>query len=326
MDRRKRSKTRLIAATLFAGLMISSALAATEPLLSEMAWLDIKASKDQSLEALSTRPISGAQASRGLTESEKYGRRAFQTPTILGGQAAKAGLSCNSCHQNGRDNPIFHFPNISGAAGTADVTHGFFSSFRGNEKFDPIAIPDLTKRGKISHDKGGRQLEIFIKGLIVEEFNGPEPSERLISALADYVRGLREIDSEADIRQDRKVGTRLDMIEEAVEAVQQALEASSPDRAYIRTNMMAARHQLGLVHERYDGRKLVSDRKRIGGASAGLLHIQSKLDEGTEFRDAGRQLKHWQAGLAKLRKRLEKNSYKSLFNRKLLENSLSYTL
>ena len=51
----------------------------------------------------------------------------FESPTLLGGQAAKAGLSCAACHRNGRGNPVFVFPGISGPPGTADVTHGLFS-------------------------------------------------------------------------------------------------------------------------------------------------------------------------------------------------------
>jgi hypothetical protein len=57
----------------------------------------------------------------GLRRSEEIGRIAFRAPLLLGGQAARAGLSCATCHRNGRTNPHFHFPGLSGDAGTADV-------------------------------------------------------------------------------------------------------------------------------------------------------------------------------------------------------------
>ena len=73
----------------------------------------------------------------------EVGRAAFRTPVVLGGQAARAGLSCDSCHRNGRGNPDFRFPGVSGAPGTADVTSSLFSSHRGNGVDDPKPIPDL---------------------------------------------------------------------------------------------------------------------------------------------------------------------------------------
>ena len=73
----------------------------------------------------------------------EVGRATFRTPVVLGGQAARAGLSCDSCHRNGRGNPDFRFPGVSGAPGTADVTSSLFSSHRGNGVDDPKPIPDL---------------------------------------------------------------------------------------------------------------------------------------------------------------------------------------
>ena len=49
------------------------------------------------------------------------GRLAFQSPALLGGQAARKGLSCESCHNSARGNPYFFIENISSSPGTADV-------------------------------------------------------------------------------------------------------------------------------------------------------------------------------------------------------------
>ena len=43
------------------------------------------------------------------------GRAAFRTPFLLGGQAARGGLSCNACHIDGGDNPDFFLRGLSGA-------------------------------------------------------------------------------------------------------------------------------------------------------------------------------------------------------------------
>src|SRR5215210_5068995 len=117
-------------------------------------------------------------ASPRLNDSVRIGRAAFRAPLLFGGQAARAGLSCASCHRNGRDNPDFHFPGISGAPGTADVTASLLSSHRGDGKFNPKPIPDLAgdpAKRIVSREPVKRDLERFIRGLIVEEFDGPEP-------------------------------------------------------------------------------------------------------------------------------------------------------
>jgi hypothetical protein len=126
-------------------------------------------------------------------ESIAIGRAAFRSPLLLGGQAARAGLSCASCHRNGRTNPHFHFPGISGAPGTADVTASLMSKLRGDGVFNPKPIPDLAgdpAKLKVSRDPARKDLERFIHGLIVEEFDGPEPPPAVLAGLAAYVRGL----------------------------------------------------------------------------------------------------------------------------------------
>jgi hypothetical protein len=126
-------------------------------------------------------------------ESIAIGRAAFRSPLLLGGQAARAGLSCASCHRNGRTNPHFHFPGISGAPGTADVTASLMSSHRGDGVFNPKPIPDLAgdpAKLKVSRDPARKDLERFIHGLIVEEFDGPEPPAAVLDGLAAYVRWL----------------------------------------------------------------------------------------------------------------------------------------
>lgn len=177
----------------------------------------------------------------------QIGRIAFRTPLLLGGQAARAGLSCASCHRNGRGNPDFLFPGLSGSAGTADVTASLMSSHRGDGRFNPRPIPDLGgPRGalKVSQDPRNRALEAFIRGLVVEEFDGPEPSAQVLDGLAAYVRALRP---GACVRGERRVSlaSRLALVEDAGEMA--AAETGETRRLLF----AAARTQLGAIDERF---------------------------------------------------------------------------
>ena len=120
------------------------------------------------------------------------GELLFNSPLLLGGQAAKAGLSCASCHRNGRGNPDFVFAGISGAPGTADVTSGLFSKVRADQVFNPVPIPDLAApEGQriVNRDAEGA-LEAFLSAQITEEFAGAAPAEPIIEDLAAYIRSL----------------------------------------------------------------------------------------------------------------------------------------
>ena len=139
---------------------------------------------------------------------------------------------------------------MSGPPGTADVTHSFFSNVRGNGTFDPIPIPDLTKPGKVSHE--GPALERFIRDLIVEEFSGQESSKQTIDALASYVRGIGGA-GKMETR-NHTLDQPLDNISMAISLAKSSAREGQPAMAKLLIG--SARHQLGLIHERYAGRNL----------------------------------------------------------------------
>lgn len=202
----------------------------------------------------------------------------FNTPTLLGGQAAKAGLSCASCHVNGRDNPHFLLPSLSGAAGTADVTSSFFSAARGNGVHDPVQIPDLARPGKISRAQGDPALEAFIRNLIVEEFSGMEPSPATLSALASYVRAMRSCQDKVRA-QERRLSDQLDLIEVAIEGASAMTRLGETSTAKLA--IASARHQLGLIDERYSGRHFKVEQKLLLDASTRLREIVETGDSAT---------------------------------------------
>lgn len=286
------------------------AQAADRTLIQAIEWLD----PAQHLAALTTEPqrITAARDQQMLA-----GEALFHTPTLLGGQAAKAGLSCASCHENGRDNPAFLFPNVSGEPGTADVTSSFFSSHRGNGIFDPVKIPDLTVPGKISRADDSEELEKFIRDLIVEEFNGQEPTPSVLAALAHYVRSLS-----TDTGRDRvavTVESQFVAIDEAVLAAKQARQKDDLKLSHLL--LASARNRLGLIHERYAGRELTRQRNAIMSASRELGALQNVSESGG-FVEA---LEQWESDFQKTRKLVSEKQHLSLYNPKVLKTALAQT-
>ena len=131
-------------------------------------------------QALTHRPTEclGAPPDAETAYQVEVGRAAFRTPLLLGGQAARAGIACETCHRNGRTNPDFDFPGLSGAPGTADVTTSVLSSHRGDGIDNPKPIPNLSGPKtalKTDQDPASGKLEAFIDGIVTQEFDGAEP-------------------------------------------------------------------------------------------------------------------------------------------------------
>jgi len=244
----------------------------------------------------------------------RSGRVLFGAPTLLGGQAAKAGLSCSSCHINGRDNPHFLLTGVSAASGTADVTNSFFSAVRGNGRFDPVVIPDLAMPGKVSRGTDTRALEAFIRNLIVEEFGGREPTPAMLDALAAYVRAVRACPDVPSVG--RRLSDQLTVIDDGVAAARMMI-----DRADLRgaaLSIAAMRHQLGMIAERYTGAGLAREREGLLAASRALQAI----GDGDPAR-IGPALARWKGDFdTGLAKRLRGAEGRSLYDRKRLAESL----
>jgi len=204
----------------------------------------------------------------------RSGRALFGAPTLLGGQAAKAGLSCASCHINGRGNPHFLLAGVSAAPGTADVTNSFFSAARGNARFDPVVIPDLAMPGKISRDPDTRALEPFIRNLIVEEFGGQEPTPATLEALAAYVRAVRPCTPERTAA--RRLDDQLAALDDGIAGAQRMIGRG--DRQGAALLIAAMRHQLGLIAERYAGRGFAREQAALLMASRELRAIGDMSD------------------------------------------------
>lgn len=213
----------------------------------------------------------------------RAGEALFNSPSLLGGQAERAGMSCASCHANGRRSQWFRLDGVSATPGTADVSSSFFAVQRANGQFDPKPIPDLALPGRVSHDPASGRLEQFVRGLIVEEFSGSEPSAQTLAALASYVRALRPCPDRAS--EPRGLNADLRLVEAGIAGAMELLRQGDGEGA---TKLIkGTRFRLGLMSERMTGRAQAKLRRDLLAASRELSLIQM-----TPVAD---QLRAWQA-------------------------------
>lgn len=303
MGRRRPRAIKLAVAIALLGL--TAAQAATGPLRAQ-AWL---APQADPVRALTTAPQEclSPTADPQVRLSVEIGRAAFRTPTVLGGQAARAGLSCESCHRAGRGNRDFLFPGVSGPPGTADVTSSLFSSHRGDDVDDPRPIPDLSG-GRAGLKVAAADLAPFIHGLITEEFDGPEPPPAVLTGLAAYVRALSPAACPRANAEAITVKALMADTRRAIAAAD-ALTARD-DRPAAGVMVAAARARLFLIDERYAA--LPGERRRLRAADTRLAEVAGALREHRP--DARRRLADWSADSVKLEAALTRREARSLFN------------
>jgi cytochrome c peroxidase len=132
------------------------------------------------------------------------GDLAFNSPSILGDVARRAGISCGTCHVSGANNAKLFMPGLSTRPGTFDTTGALFNPKADNHVFDPVRIPSLRGArylGPYGHDGRTASLRDFVRNVIVGEFAGPEPSPALLDAIVSYVQ-------EIDFLPNLKLGAR----------------------------------------------------------------------------------------------------------------------
>lgn len=304
MDRGRRTTALVIV------LALASLAASDAPPLAELRWL---APGADVVRALGSQPSEclprGTDQTYEQLMSVSVGRVAFRSPLLLGGQAARAGVSCETCHRNGRTNPDFRFPGVSGAPGTADVTSSLFSSHRGNGVDDPRPIPDLggpRSALKVDHDPRAKALETFIHGLITEEFDGPEPPPAVLAGLAAYVRSLDPgaCGSPTPLTSDDYLGDAMS----AVVAAHHALGANDPATALVM--VAAARSRLGRLDERFAG--LPRSHAALRRANASLVRLERRIRAGDP--GARRMCETWIRSLDAMAMTLRRDEPRSLFN------------
>jgi hypothetical protein len=242
----------------------------------------------------------------------EIGRAAFNTPLLLGGQASRAGIQCESCHRGGRTNREFFFPHVSGKPGTADVTSSIFSSHRGDRIDNPKPIPDLSGPRaslKVSRDPKKPDLKNFIHGLVTAEFDGAEPPPAVLDGLAAYVRNLKPEACPANAVSAISLQSVMGDAVRAMRAGQAAM--ARKDAATAVLMVASARTQLGLIYERYQARSLEKERALLKDADLDLAAIQNNLRAGDAM--GAMRLALWPGQAGVLVRKLQAGEDKSLF-------------
>lgn len=260
MDRRRRALK-----LAFAGLAALLATGAATPnalLLREQAWTpgaDARALLEEPGECLASREV-----------EVEIGRALFRSPAILGGPAARAGLSCNACHSGGQRNARFLLPELTDRAGAADVTSEWSSEVRGDGVRNPVEIPDLF--GVTSRTAFGQardpSLEHFVRGVIVEEFQGAEPSAHVTASLLAYMRSLDHGECGR--------GTAFFTLEFAADAVRRAVNAAeASDDETAQLVLLSAQDGMGRIVERLPIPRFARERQTFEALSRELGAMRS---------------------------------------------------
>ena len=290
------------------------------PPLREIRWIAADTPRADMIRLLTRRPADclASPTDAALADQIAAGRAMFSAPLLLGGQAARAGVSCAACHVGGRGNPHFVFPGVSGAPGTADVTSSLFSTRRGDGIANPRPIPDLAADPpKISRDPASPALRTFLRGLIVEEFDGLEPPPRILDSLAAYVRALRStcgIAPNSATVPRSAAGDAADAVA-AVVAARIALAANDPAAAHLL--LSAARSTLGRIDERFAGQPAIT--RLLLRRDGELRRLQADLAGRTL---AGRRMKRWAGAMVRDTATLRAAEPGSLYRAAMLERRL----
>jgi cytochrome c peroxidase len=123
----------------------------------------------------------------------RLGDLAFSAPSLLGGAARQAGMSCDTCHVNGTSNPRLFVTGMSSVPGTFDTTGPLFNPKADDGIKDPVTVPSLRGARFLApygHDGRIASLREFVRNVIVNEFSGPEPSPEILDAVTAYIQDI----------------------------------------------------------------------------------------------------------------------------------------
>ncbi len=131
---------------------------------------------------------------RGFDEKDlfivAFGDMLFDSPEIFGEPARSLGITCSTCHPRSDVNREFFIAGISHKAGSADVDGHFFNPRFNDQRTDPLDIPTLRGiRFTAPYGRDGRfaSLRDFVRNVIVNEFNGNEPTPLMLDAMVTYM-------------------------------------------------------------------------------------------------------------------------------------------
>ena len=263
------------------------------------------------------------------------GRAAFNSPFLLGGQAARARLTCNSCHRSGGDNPDFFLDGLSGAPGAADVTSSIFSKVREDNDFNPVPIPTLVDSGeKNSFGSHGVSPELnaspesmlamkppdstlalkaFVASAITDEFQGEPPSEVILDGLTAYISHLKSDACAADDIA-RTVHVDVAKIAGTISVAIESLKRGENDTASLL--VLTAQNRFVDIYERFNISGFNDERTVILDRAEQLARIRPAVAAGEEGAEI--ELAAFRTSLEQFAKYLGASSEQSLYNRDVL--------
>ncbi len=249
-----------------------------------------------------------------FTPEIEIGRALFRSPALLGGPAARAGLSCNACHSNGRVNARFLLPELTDRPGAADVTSEWASKVRGDGIVNPIDIPDLvgvSQRPALGHARDP-SIEHFVRGVIVEEFQGEPPPTQAFASLIAYLRTL-EADACPPGEAHVSPASAADDVRRALSAAQTA------DAATASLLVLAAQDSIGRIVERLPQRVFAGDRRRFEALARELGALRGERDVRTALETA---LPAWRAHFDASVSRVARRERRTYFSEATLRSAL----
>lgn len=244
----------------------------------------------------------------------EIGRALFRSPGLLGGPAGRAGLSCEACHSSGRINARFLLPELTNRVGAVDVTSEWASKVRGDAVMNPVDIPDLvgvSRRAALGQARDP-SLEHFVRGVIVEEFQGAAPPEQAFAGLLAYLRALQ---SGACPQAETRVS-----LAAAADDVRRALAAArSADAPTASLLLLAGQDAIGRIVERLPRAGFARDRRRLEGLARELGAMRG-ADELHRAMEAA--LPAWRARFDASLARLARRERRTYFNETNLRRAL----
>ncbi len=186
---------RLLPSILGAAVLCASTVSADEILIPDLKWSALDVGEFGPAQFVpSEQPNPHDQNTETFWQFE-LGRLAFRSPAILGGLAAREGMSCNSCHLSGGNNAFFFVDGLSSERGTFDTTNALFSTHTDDQIDNPVKIPTLFRVAETApYPSDGRfeTLTQMADHVIEKEFDGLRPPERVHTALIAYLSELND--------------------------------------------------------------------------------------------------------------------------------------
>ncbi len=282
--------TRLAAALLPVALAACWSAAAADLPLSGLQWLAPGAYR---VAALTMAPAECFRLPADSTRAAQAeaGRIVFRSPLLLGGPAARSGISCQTCHINGHRNPDFFIDGLSGAPGTVDVTSRRFSKTRGDDRFNPKRIPSLLELVPAVGTAQPARLATFVHGVIVDEFQGWQPAPTVMAALLAYVAALEPSACPSSGAVEIRLADDLKLIDRGASSLLAALQAQDLELADFL--LVSLRSLLGDIDQRFESPGLESARAELRERSRSLAAWRDRLS--TQPDAAMPTLVAWQA-------------------------------